>query len=175
MIEELLQWVVLASAKKETALVKSNLLLIMYCLSYLTNSKGRYLAVFILCELVGASSFFDWLDNVNFYCFLCLIYIALYYECHKNKDRLLVLIACATMALFELSMSYDAIIYPNTETAIWHSYATIVFLIHCAIILSTTNFSRIRLAFLSTVRYVCDRYNFAFIMYNIGKTTARKN
>ncbi len=175
MIEELLQWVIQASVKRVTATTTSSFILVFYLLSYLTHFKGRYLVTFILCVSFGTSFVSDYFTSVNYYCFLAMAYIALYYECHKNKDRLLVLIACATMALFELSMSYDAIIYPNTATAIWHSYANIVFLIHCAIILSTTNFSRIRLDFLSTVRYVCDRYNFAFIMYNIGKTTARKN
>ncbi len=175
MIEELLQWVALESARKVTAKNVSNIIIALYCLSYLTNRKGRYIVAFILCEMVSLSSFFDALSSVNYYSLMALFYIALYYECYKNKVRLSVLIACVTMALFELSMSYDAIIYPNTETVIWHSYANIVFFIHCAIILSTTNFSRIRLDFFSTVRYVCDRYNFAFIMYNIGKTTARKN
>jgi len=175
MIEELLQWAALESARKVTVQNVSNIIIALYCLSYLTNRKGRYIATFILCEMVSLSSFFDGISSVKYYSLMALCYIALYYECHRNKDRLLVLIACATMALFELSMSYDALIYPNTQTAIWHGYSTIVFLIHCSIILSTTNFIRTRLAFLSAVRYVYDRYNFAFIMYNIGKTTARKN
>lgn len=167
MIEEVLSWVIHLSEKRVTATITTNLVFVLYSLSFLTHFKGRYIATFLLCTVFGTSFISDYFSSVNYYCFLGMCYMALYHECHKKNDNLLILLGCVTMALFESVMSFDAILYPNTQTVIWNNYASIILLIHCAIIFSSTDFRKIGHFILSIKRFFADHYNLAFILYNI--------
>lgn len=167
MIEEVLSWVALISAKKIlTATTTSNLILFMYCFQYYSNRKARFLCAFLICEAFSFLPFAEQYTNAEYYAILMMIYFYLLTFCYAIRDNTKIL-ACVIMTLFEFYMIFDAILYPNVYTFAWNWYADIILAIHTLLFLSATNFRTAYRNISDTLLHVRDAYNHAFVMYNI--------
>lgn len=174
MIEELLLWVAQLNLERAvTAKNVSNLILLMYCVQYLSNKRAHYLCAFLLCEVGALTGFTDPAYPVEFFAFYTMVYCYLFVICLASKDTLKIIICCVIMILFQTVMIKDAILYPNTNTFVYDNYASIVLFIHGLIFLCGTNFKS-SVAFIHniTVR-VRNSYIFEFILYNLRYSLSR--
>ena len=122
----------------------SNFLLVCYCLASLITRKCRFLAAFILCEILGSLSIFDILSDATFYLCYSSIYCLLYYYCVSNITSMKTKVSCIVMAFFDGMVATDAYFYQGFETFIYSNYACISILIHLYIISTFIDWRRIR-------------------------------
>ncbi len=165
MLEEILSWVALLNVKKAlTAQSVSNLILLMYCAQYLLCKEARFLWAFLFCEVFGLSVLSRGLSASEFYSVYAFAYVLMYFYCsYVVKSNIKILSCCAIMVAFELTMVTDAILFPDIPTAIWHSYAIIVLLIHCLLFLSGTDFRKATNTIRDFMLFMRNTYNNAFI------------
>lgn len=135
-MNELLQCLQLNALKVEvtTSATLSNILLLLYCLTYLQNKKGFYIGAFLLIEFVGSSFLLDDFDNTLFYLFISMSFVFCYwYEALIGKN-IKILFAYGIMILFQSAMAIDAYIFQDIETLIYSAYEYVVLAIHLYII-----------------------------------------
>jgi hypothetical protein len=132
---ELLQCLHLSAKKVEVARSISDILIILYSLSYLINKKGFYIAAFLVIEFIGSSFLLESYSNLIFYVFISSSFALCYwYEVVIGKNIKIVL-AYGIMVLFQLMMVLDAYFYKDIITRIYQAYEFVIVGVHLYIII----------------------------------------
>ncbi len=175
MIEEVLSWVVQLNLKRVVVAQNvSNIILLMYFVQFLTTKRADYMFAFFLCEIGALTGFVSTEYPPEIFAFYMMIYCYLSVVCYARKDGLKLIICCVIMALFELYMIFDAVLYPNVYTFAWDWYADIVLGLHFLFFLSATDFRKALRGISNTLLYVRNAYNHASVMYNIEYVLPRR-
>jgi hypothetical protein len=131
---ELLQWVQANDQKMVTSQSLSNLLLLLYCFTYIKSRKGFYIGAFLFIEFMGSSFLLATYSNIIFY----LVYAAAYATCYwyevKIGEDIKIVLAYGIMVLFQSMMVMDAYFYPDVITSIYKAYEFVIVGIHLYII-----------------------------------------
>ena len=132
---ELLQCLQASDQKMVTSQSLSNLLLLLYCLTYIKNRKGFYIGAFLFIEFMGSSFLLATYSNIIFY----LAYAAAYATCYwyevKISKNIKIILAYGIMVLFQSMMVMDAYFYPDVITSIYKAYEFVIVAIHFYIII----------------------------------------
>ena len=124
---ELLQCLHLSAKKVEIAKSASDILIILYFLSYLLNRKGFYIGAFLAIEFIGSSFLLESYSNLMFYVFISSAFALCYwYEVVIGKN-IKILAAYGIMVLFQSTMVMDAYFYPDVITSIYKAYEYIAY------------------------------------------------
>ena len=119
----------------------ANILVVLYIVLSFTIKKGRYIAAFILCEVIADTYVYSSIGGWEIFFINAIIYSVLYWSC---RDNLKLSMACATMVIFETVMVLDAKFYNDVKTVIYVNYEYIVTFIHLCIISSLLPWQRIK-------------------------------
>ena len=176
---ELLQWLEPLSVKNlVTEQSVSNLLLILYVISYVLNRKGGFIVAFIFCEIFGNSFISDYFSDLGYYLFYAMAYSFLYYYCYINKMRVITLFACVTIILLDIGMAIDAEIYNGVKGFLWSNYIYFAISLHLLLICTLFRWKRIGRILVSHTRATYDNLHIndviAFYCYNATKAPNRK-
>jgi hypothetical protein len=132
---ELLQCLQLSGKKGEIARNASDILIILYFLSYLLNRKGFYIGAFLAIEFIGSSFLLESYSDLMFYAFISSAFALCYwYEVAIGKN-IKILCAYGIMVLFQSMMVMDAYFYPDVITSIYQAYEFVIVGIHIYIII----------------------------------------
>jgi len=148
----------------------SNLLIVLYAISYVATNKGCFFAVFLFDETISHLSVADSLSEFQYYLMIAFIYCCLYWYIESKNMRLKTILACGIIVLFNAGMSIDAFFNPKIETFIYSYYIYFVVLLHLYLI--STLFSRelIRKSMGIFFDACCSTFGisdaFAFLWYN---------
>lgn len=164
---EFLQWAQLNALKVEvtTSATLSNLLLVLYFITYLNNKKGFYIGAFLFVELIGASFALDNYSSAEFYLGYAVIYASCYWYELKIGKNIRILFAYGIMVLFQSMMVLDAYIYQDTATRIYQAYEYIVVAIHLYIIIVLIDIGKVRASVGDCINGISD---FLGIGYNLS-------
>jgi len=124
----------LQSANVVIAQNASNILVVLYAISYIVTNKGCFFAVFLFDEAISNLSIVNDISEPQYYLMISFIYCALYWYIERKNMRLKTLVACGIIILFNSGMALDASVNPEIETVIYSSYTHIIVLIHLYLI-----------------------------------------
>lgn len=133
---ELLEWVQANELKTviTTSSTLSNLLLLLYCLTYIKSTKGFYIGAFLFVEFLGSSFTLKSYSNIIFYLVYATAYAISYWHEVKIGKNIKIMLAYGIMVLFQSAMVIDAYFYPKVITSIYKAYEYIVVAIHLYIV-----------------------------------------
>lgn len=168
-----LEWAQANDLKVAAAQNASNLLLVLYVISYIFNRKAAFLVAFLLVEFYGNVNAFSGLTDFEYYLGYAFIYSMFYWVVLKQYHMVKTSLGYGILTLFELVISLDALYLPATETYIHSHYASIIVLIHVYIIITTINWralrSRMGTSFNALGCWVGANYNLSFFWYTLFK------
>ena len=174
LITEMALWVVQLNQNANGLLTRSpsvsDLIFVMYSIAFLFNRKGRFIAAFLLCEIVGNTYDYSGVGGYDLFLFYAFVYSLLYWFLHANSEELKIRCACAIMVIFEAVVCVDAIYNSEVETYIYKNYEYIVLFIHLYIIAALLPWSRIKCSLVCYYRaiYTVLRHSdaVAYFCYN---------
>ncbi len=173
-IAGILSWVLQSAESQLAAQDASNILLILYVISYLLTKRSIFLIAFLLIETFGHSAVSGSLSSYQFYLGYSFVYSIVYWVFYKKSIQLRTLAGYVTLIVFELIMSLDAIIYAETETFVYNSYTYVIVLIHIYIITSLFKWKRLGRNMGSFIRgllcVISPSYYHSFFWYNKTNT-----
>lgn len=174
MIIEVLQWAGLESVINPTEMTraKSNFIVLLYVMSYISNKKGCLIVAFISCEVWSYGGLSDWASNEMFYGGYALIYCLLYFYIKINVTQSVTkLSGIILMILLSIGMFLDALVYPNDKTSFWSNYEINVLLLHIYIVITFIDWKLLRIYMGQSVNAFCRIMGisdaFGFCWYNI--------
>jgi len=148
----------------------SNLLVILYAISYRVTNKGCFFAVFLFDEVISYSILPDLLSEFQYYLMISFIYCCLYWYIESKNIRLKTIIACGIIVLFNAGMSLDAGFNSKIETLIYSYYLHFVVLLHLYLISTLFSWTLIRKNMGIFASSCCRTFGisdaFAFLWYN---------
>ncbi|MCP4987594.1 MAG: hypothetical protein GY928_16505 [Colwellia sp.] len=171
MIEELL-WLLHASAKNlAPEQGASNLLVILYVISYILTKRSFFIAAFLCAEFVGGSSLLVGLLDYQYYLFWSLYSVLCYWIVFYRFRSLKLLAGYAMLVAIEITMTYNEFTGPEIETFLYKNYELFVVVVHIYIISAITftrKLVRDTTDIVNSIRCVfCSSYNYSFIWYNL--------
>ena len=169
MIEILTLWE-LQSANVVIAQNASSFLFIAYAIAWFINKEGRYIAAFLLDEVLSNLYILDFLSESQYYLMICLIYCALYWYIESKNIRLKTIVACGIIILFNVGIGIDASINSEIETFLYTYYIYFVVLLHLYLISTLFSWSLIRKGMGDFIDACCTSFGisdaFTFLWYN---------
>ena len=148
----------------------SNLLVILYAISYRVTNRGCFFAVFLFDEVVSNMALVDMLEGYQYYLMISFIYCCLYWYIESKNIRLKTILACGIIVLFNVGMSVDAAFNSEIETFIYSYYLHFVVLLHLYLISTLISWTLIRKSMGKFVDACCYTFGvsdaFAFLWYN---------
>lgn len=148
----------------------SNLLVILYAISYRVTNRGCFFAVFLFDEVVSNMTLVDMLEGYQYYLMISFIYCCLYWYIESKNIRLKTILACGIIVLFNVGMSVDAAFNSEIETFIYSYYLHFVVLLHLYLISTLISWTLIRKSMGKFVDACCYTFGvsdaFAFLWYN---------
>jgi len=148
----------------------SNLLIVLYAISYLKTNKGCFFAVFLFDEVISNLVFVDYMSEPQYYLMIAFIYCCLYWYIESKNIRLKTILACGIIVLFNVGMSVDAVFNSEIETFIYSYYLHFVVLLHLYLISTLISWTLIRKSMGKFVDACCYTFGvsdaFAFLWYN---------
>ena len=137
-----MEWAALASAKNlEAAQSASNILMVLYAISYFLNRKAVFITAFLLFEFCGNSSVFSALTDAQYYLMYAIVSCFCYWCVFYQFKSIKICSGYAILVLLELTMSYNELTRPEVETFIYTYYEYIVMVVHIYIISTITRIS----------------------------------
>jgi hypothetical protein len=131
--------------------ITSNLVLAAYVFLCFIVKRGRFIAAFILCEIVANTYIYNSDVGWEIFTVNAIVYSVLYWSCRENIKTSM---ACATMVIFETVMVLDARYYSDVKTVLYVNYEYIVTAIHLYIISTLLPWKRIRRGMGNIIRTV---------------------
>ena len=159
----------------------SNILIVLYAISYMLNRKAVFITAFLLIEILGLLSPVDYItgcstDCVTYwpYYFMCAIGYSFCYWIIFNQTRSLKKCSGYVMlVLFELTITYNEWARPTVETFLYSYYEYIIMVIHIYIIITIIEWRRTVDAandIFNSIRSIFSTsYSLSFFWYNIRK------
>ena len=159
----------------------SNILIILYAISYMLNRKAVFITAFLLIEILGLLSPVDYITGCSTDCltywpyyFMCAIGYSFCYWIVFNQTRSLKKCSGYVMlVLLELTITYNEWARPTVETFLYSHYEHIVMAIHIYIIITVIEWGRTIDAtndiFNSIGSIFSSSYSLSFFWYNIRK------
>ena len=149
----------------------SNVLLILYVISYMTNRKAIFLVAFLLPEFLSSLVFLDVLSDVEYYLFFAVLYniyyVVAFYEFKSHK----ICFGYVMLLLLLITMTYNEIIRSESGTIVYIYYEWIFMAIHLYIISAITEIRKlldIPAIFISLIRNKLRySYDLSFFWYTI--------
>jgi hypothetical protein len=149
----------------------SNLLILLYAITYILTKKGCYFAVFLFDESITNLSIVDNLSEPNYYLMVSFIYCLLYWNIERKNTRLKTIVACGIIVLFNAGMGLDAAVNSEVETIIYQAYIYVVVLLHLYLISTLFRWEFIGKSMERSARAFCYSIGvgdaFTFIWYNL--------
>ncbi len=148
----------------------SRFLFIAYAIAWFINKEGRYIAAFLLDEVLSNLSVLDFLSEPEYYLMVAFIYCALYWYIESKNIRLKTIVACGIIILFNVGIGIDASINSEIETFLYTYYIYFVVLLHLYLISTLFSWSLIRKGMGDFIDACCSTFGisdaFAFLWYN---------
>ncbi len=167
---ELLQLWELQGKSVDLARNVSNLLIVLYAITYLKTNKGCFFAVFLFDEVISHSIIIDQMTEPQYYLMVAFIYCCLYWYIESKNIRLKTILACGIIVLFNAGMGIDASINSKVETIIYSYYIYFVVLLHLYLISTLFSWKFIRKSMGRFVDSCCSVFGisdaFTFLWYN---------
>lgn len=167
----LLEWVQVNAKNLEAAQSVSNILIVLYAISYIFNRKATFLVAFLLVETYGNASLFSALTDFYYYLGYAFIYSLVYWFVLKKYQMVKTMLGYGILVLFQGAMSLDALYFPLDETYIYTHYASFIVLIHLYIIATLINWRLLRARMGESIDalgcWVGNNYNLSFIWYTL--------
>ncbi len=171
MIEELLFWVHLNAKNLVAAQSASNLLVILYVISYILTKKSFFIAAFLFIEITSKSFVVAGLNDWQFYLFYVFLYCICYWIVFYRFRSLKLLAGYAMLIAIEITMTYNEFTGPEIETFLYKNYELFVVVVHIYIISAITftrKLVRDTTDLVNSIRCVlCSSYNYSFVWYNL--------
>jgi hypothetical protein len=117
----------------------SNLLLILYAISYIFNKKVDFLLAFLFVETLALSSAVSALSNAGYYLFFSFCYSILYWFVLKRYQMVKTSFGYAILSIILLVTAIDDLLFPEYETAFYSNYTSLIVFVHIYIIATTIN------------------------------------
>ncbi len=148
----------------------SNILVILYAISYRVTNRGCFFAVFLFDEVISNLAITDQLTQPQYYLMISFIYCCLYWYIESKNIRLKTIIACGIIVLFNSGMSVDASVNSEIETLIYSYYLHFVVLLHLYLISTLVSWTLVGKSMGRFVDACCSTFGisdaFAFLWYN---------
>ena len=162
-------WELLSASVLETRKLSSFVLLV-YALSYHFKKEGCYFAAFSFDEMISNAAFMDPLSEFQYYLLISCIYCILYWYIEKRNPKLITIMACGLIVLFNVWMAIDAVINIEVETAIYKAHTYIAVSLYLLLIITLLPWSRIRRAMGDYCGVILDKLRYSdavtYIWYN---------
>lgn len=151
----------------------NNFILVLFAIIYVTTNKGCYFAAFILDLFLSNSIMLNSLTESQYYLLPMFIYSLLYWHVNNKKIKIETALSIGLLIIFNLWMSFDAIINKQNESFVYNNHTSITVFVYVLLFISLFPWQRIRNSMDDFTRTIIDiiRYSdvVAYICYNCEK------
>lgn len=160
----------------------SNILIVLYAISYILNRKAVFITAFLLVEVMGMLSPVDYIvgcsmdcESYEGYYLMCAVgYVFCYWAVFKHTKSIKICSGYAILVLFELTISYEEWMQLNSETFFYSYYEYIIMAIHIYIISTITKrttINGIARSITDCIRHKLDTsYSISFFWYTLHQS-----
>jgi len=162
----------------EAARAASNLLLLCYFVGFIFIKQAAFIVAFLLIEFISNSTLTIIFSAYQIHLLYVVMYSIIYWYGVCNRFKIETLFGYVIMVFFQIVMSIDAFIFPDTETFVYQNYILFVVAIHLYIIYTTFRREKLRRLLgniTDSLRVITsNNYNFALYLLLCSKQAANQ-
>lgn len=185
----LLEWVLPKNLEVSGVLAQnvSNILILLYAVSYILNRKAVFITAFLLVEVMGMLSPVDYIVGCSmdcesyegYYLMYSVGYVFCYWVVFNQTKSIKICSGYVILVLFELTVSYEEWTRLSSETFFYAYYEYIIMAIHIYIISTITKRRSVNRIVRSIIDYISHKrrtsYSLSFFWYTLQQSNLKNS